>query len=93
MTYLLQLTKVSKHFSNIVPEFLKILVVLKDVGTGEALGHVPLQDFAMNKDAPFLFLEDTPFSYGTKCPRIVVPTPSHKVLDAFDVLFVVVQVS
>ena len=39
----------------------------RDVGTGEHWGHVP-QDFAVNKEVPFLFLENASFFLRNKVP-------------------------
>ena len=47
---------------------------LIDVGTGGgALGARAPQDFVINKEVPFLFLESAPFLLRKRCPRSVVP--------------------
>ena len=38
-----------------------------------ALGARAHKDFSVNKEVPFLFLENAPFYLGKKCPLSVVP--------------------
>ena len=44
-----------------------------DIGTRGHWGHVPPQDFAINKEVPFLFLESAPFLLRRRCPQSAVP--------------------
>ena len=44
-----------------------------DVGAGGALGVRAPQDFAINKEVPFLFSENFPCFLRKNCPRSVVP--------------------
>ena len=41
---------------------------IRDVGTGRHWGHVPPQDFAINKEVPFSFLENAFFFLRKKVP-------------------------
>ena len=43
-----------------------------DVGTGGTGARAP-QDFAINKEVPFSFLENAPIFLRKMCPRSVVP--------------------
>ena len=46
-----------------------------DVGTGGTLGARAPQDFAVNKEVPFLFLENARVYFGKKCPQSVMSLP------------------
>ena len=54
-----------------------------DVGIRQALEVRVPQDFAVNKEVSFPFLENTPFFLMKKCPRSVVPPPPSQSLRWF----------
>ena len=56
---------VEYHLSN-------LLFTTIDVETRGHWGHKPNQDFAINKEVPFLSVENAPVFLGKKCPQSVV---------------------